>query len=287
MSDLCRKQGGYTILELTMSILLTGILLVGSISVMESSLDENRFESTLKRMEEIRNALIGDPNILKDGVRASFGIVGDIGALPASSSEYGLAVLKTKPSSYQDWKMRPQLAIASGWNGSYLSSSETALNYFKDAWNNPYSYTVTVDGGATLISYGADGIEGGDGFKQDIRISIPANLVKTTVSGSILNVGRTFEGVATVTIIYPDGKGFLTSTIRNIAPCDLGFFSFSNVIPFGVRALQISVVDPHFPKKTMNVVFSIDKANYVIPSNLLDINMPPSTDLSSYGCVQP
>ena len=50
-----------------------------------------------------------------------------------------------------------------GWTGPYLQKESQLL----DPWDNPYEY-IPYQGGYDLISFGADGAEGGTGFDADI-----------------------------------------------------------------------------------------------------------------------
>jgi len=56
-----------------------------------------------------------------------------------------------------------------GWDGPYIEGSYM----LKDAWNRDFVYQLdpTGDGGFTIISYGADGKEGGEGLDADLRSS--------------------------------------------------------------------------------------------------------------------
>jgi general secretion pathway protein G len=47
---------------------------------------------------------------------------------------------------------------------SFLDSKELPL----DPWNNPYDYTLNSDGTFVIVSYGADGTEGGTDMNADI-----------------------------------------------------------------------------------------------------------------------
>jgi general secretion pathway protein G len=47
---------------------------------------------------------------------------------------------------------------------SFLDSKELPL----DPWNNPYDYTLNSDGSFVIVSYGADGTEGGTDMNADI-----------------------------------------------------------------------------------------------------------------------
>jgi general secretion pathway protein G len=75
----------------------------------------------------------------------------DVGIFPGTDE--GLQALRTKPSS------------ATKWDGPYLPK-EIPM----DPWGNPYRYKFPGEHGdePDIISYGADGREGGDGENADI-----------------------------------------------------------------------------------------------------------------------
>lgn len=69
------------------------------------------------------------------------------------TGQEGLKVLRTKPDSTDRWK------------GPYLKKEIP-----EDPWGSPYVYrSPGRNGGYEIISYGADGREGGDGDNQDIN----------------------------------------------------------------------------------------------------------------------
>ena len=74
----------------------------------------------------------------------------DVGRYP--TTEEGLKALREKPSG------------ADNWQGPYLPK-EIPL----DPWGKPYIYKCPGDNGEfDIISYGLDGVEGGDGENQDV-----------------------------------------------------------------------------------------------------------------------
>ena len=74
----------------------------------------------------------------------------DTGRYP--TSEEGLKALREKPSSGDNW------------NGPYLPKEIP-----NDPWKRPYVYKCPGDhGDYDLISYGADGVEGGEGEAEDV-----------------------------------------------------------------------------------------------------------------------
>ena len=76
----------------------------------------------------------------------------DVGRYP--STEQGLAALMQAPGE-----------VAEYWHGPYLNK-ELPL----DPWRNPYQYRFPADNlqGLALYSFGADGVEGGEGDNADI-----------------------------------------------------------------------------------------------------------------------
>ncbi len=73
------------------------------------------------------------------------------------STEQGLQALVEKPTTGR---------IPKNWReGGYLESKQIPL----DPWGNPYVYiSPGLHGDYDIISYGADGKEGGEGFDADI-----------------------------------------------------------------------------------------------------------------------
>ena len=75
----------------------------------------------------------------------------DAGRFP--TTEEGLNALVAKPGS------------VSGWNGPYIKGGLPS-----DPWGKPYSYTSpAANGGVEILTFGADGVAGGDGENADIR----------------------------------------------------------------------------------------------------------------------
>jgi len=73
----------------------------------------------------------------------------DVGRFP--SSEEGLNALVNKPGN------------AAGWNGPYLKGGVPT-----DPWGKPYQYALN-GGVVEIVSFGADGVAGGEGENADVR----------------------------------------------------------------------------------------------------------------------
>ena len=74
----------------------------------------------------------------------------------------------TYPSTDQGLEsliMRPEVGnIPKNWQGPYLNSNSVPM----DGWKNPFVYNSTGSRGLTIISLGADGLEGGSELDADI-----------------------------------------------------------------------------------------------------------------------
>ncbi len=134
-----RKNKAFTLVELLVVILI--------ISMLAAFVAPRMFKGLGKAKRDIARAKMA---IIEDAL-ARFYI--DCGRYPDDSE--GLEVLIIAPADLEE-----------KWNGRYLKPSE--LN---DPWDNPYIYVADGEynpGSYDLISYGADGQEGGEGDDEDV-----------------------------------------------------------------------------------------------------------------------
>ena len=130
------RQAGFTLIELLVVLVIVGLLaaLVGP--VLFQRISPAKETSARSQIESFATAL------------DSFLI--DTGQYP--TTEQGLASLRGNPG-------------LPGWNGPYLSK-EIPL----DPWGNQFIYRAPGrSGGYEIISYGADGLEGGTNDAADIE----------------------------------------------------------------------------------------------------------------------
>jgi general secretion pathway protein G len=133
------RRGGFTLVELLVVILI--------ISMLAAFVAPRMFRGLGKAKRDIARAKMA---IIEDSL-ARFYI--HCGRYPTDSE--GLEVLLVAPADVED-----------KWNGPYLKRSEML-----DPWDNPYIYVsegVYNPGSFDLISFGADGQEGGEGDNVDI-----------------------------------------------------------------------------------------------------------------------
>jgi general secretion pathway protein G len=133
-----RIPRGFTLLELVMVLVIIGVILAMVGPRVFNSLGRANSERAKVQIEQLGSAL----ELYKL----------DTGRYP--STQEGLGALMTAPSGIANW------------NGPYLKDAKQ----LKDPWSRDFTYRSPGDKGAyDLITFGADGKEGGDGENRDIR----------------------------------------------------------------------------------------------------------------------
>ncbi|MCP4584290.1 MAG: type II secretion system protein [candidate division Zixibacteria bacterium] len=210
-----RQRNGFTLIEMVLVIVIMGIISTIAMKSLQSSTEQRRFDATTEEMEVLARAIVGDERLVSGGVRADFGYVGDVGALPSSLDD-----LIANPGGYATWK------------GPYfrVDFSEHTDDHQRDAWNELYTYT----GGVTIASSG-----GGSAITRELANSVN-DLTLNTINGIVrdnrLSPPGDSASSVTITIRYPNGSGATTSA--SATPSNSGEFSFSSLIPIGIHAIE-------------------------------------------------
>lgn len=133
---LSSRRGGFTLLELLVVMVIIG-LLAGYVGPKYfSQIGKSEIKAARAQIDALGKAL--------DQYRL------DVGTYP--STEQGLATLVVRPPN------------ESRWDGPYLQKAAPV-----DPWGNPYVFVMPGDHGEyDLVSYGKDGMPGGDGEAGDI-----------------------------------------------------------------------------------------------------------------------
>jgi general secretion pathway protein G len=135
-----RRETGFTLIELLVVILI--------ISMLAGFVAPNVFKRLSKAKKDLARPRMA---IIENAVQR-FQL--DCGRLP-DESEGGLEALLIAPPDLEEQ-----------WNGPYLKQSQLL-----DPWGNPYLYVSEGQynlGSFDLVSYGADGQEGGEDDNADI-----------------------------------------------------------------------------------------------------------------------
>lgn len=139
MAPMKRKNEAFTIVELLVVILIISMLAAFVAPRMFRGLGKAKCDIAKAKMATIENAL------------GRFFV--DCGRYPDDSE--ALEVLLEAPEDVEE-----------KWRGPYLKRSELL-----DPWENPYQYRQQGEvnpGSFDLVSFGADGLEGGEGDDEDI-----------------------------------------------------------------------------------------------------------------------
>jgi general secretion pathway protein G len=134
-----KSSKGFTLVEIMAVIIIIGLLAaIGAMNFLGQT-DKARVTTTKANLKMLHNSV------------AQFKM--DTGRYP--TQEEGLSVLITAPSDVKNYQP-----------GGYIDS--TALP--KDAWGNDFIYVDHPESGKpyVIMSYGADGQEGGENFDKDL-----------------------------------------------------------------------------------------------------------------------
>ena len=131
-----QRERGFTLFELLVVITILGLLAALVAPKFFGKVSEAKQKTAKAQIEMFGTAL--------DTFRL------DVGRYP--TMEEGLKALREKPSG------------AEGWQGPYLPKELPV-----DPWNKPYVYKCPGDhGDYDLLTYGLDGVEGGEGENMDV-----------------------------------------------------------------------------------------------------------------------
>lgn len=164
-------QDGFTLLELLLVVAILSSLALAATTFVENADDQERFEATRQRLEGIRRAVVGYPNLNAGGEAVIGGFAADMGRLPknlnelfvggyCSNSAYisqtdcqsngatwmadpAFNVVGTCSDSTQTTKNNCESGGAvwvesgAGWRGPYLSAMpESGGMIYRDGWGN-------------------------------------------------------------------------------------------------------------------------------------------------------
>lgn len=206
---------GFTLIEMTIAIVVAGILATVALRSMLSVYSGAKVEETKQELETLSYAIAGNPGVINNGERSDFGYIGDVGALPAN-----LDALYSNPGGYTTWK------------GPYVANKFSSLtdDYKRDAWGNLYTYA----GGLTITS-----TSDGNIIRQ--LANSTAELLRNSLAGSVVDIDGTPPGLIyrdsiTVTLVQPDGSGALRTRAKTVDAA--GYFSFDS-IPIGNQSMTV------------------------------------------------
>jgi prepilin-type N-terminal cleavage/methylation domain-containing protein len=170
------KKNAFTLIEVMVVMAIISILAGMLMPVAWRFWESEEIATTRQRLEDLKLAMVGNRNLIQDGIRRSYGFVGDNGELPFGNmtAAGGLKYLANKPpSGYPKW------------SGSYMKGGFDPSTYTIDAWGRTFTYTPNHYPGTEpfryvsgeIRSYGPNGIPNDD---DDIFVTIEEKEVTPT-----------------------------------------------------------------------------------------------------------
>lgn len=216
MTHLLPREQGFSLIEMTIVIVVIGILAGVAMQSMKAMVEDTRQVKTEREMEMLAKAIVGDPALVSNGERSDFGYVGNIGSFPPN-----LEALISNPGSYTTW------------DGPYVPSgfSQDTLGLKTDEWGQLYTYT----GGLTITSTGS-----GSTIIKKIA-DTTSDYLLNTLNGTIKDAndslpGSVYKDSVDIKITIPNGSG--STVTKTYHPDSIGAFTLDS-IPVGQHELRI------------------------------------------------
>lgn len=133
------KRSGFSMIELMAVLVIMGLLMTVAMGKFIGQIDKAKVKTTKANLVLLRNAIINYRM--------------DTGSYP--EEDPGLYALVDQPPDEEDWQP-----------GGYLESTDIPL----DGWKNDFLFVrdPEPDQPFVIISFGADGEEGGEGYDTDL-----------------------------------------------------------------------------------------------------------------------
>ncbi len=213
------RQAGFSLIELTIVIVVIGIMATIVMQSMAPLVEDSRRTKTEREMKMLAEAIVGNASITTDGKRSDFGYVGDFGAFPTN-----LQALYQNPGGYATW------------DGPYIDPgfAQDSTGFKTDEWGTLYQYS----GGITITSIGS----GSTITKKiaDATSDYLLNSLNATIGDAYGGVpGTTYDDSVDIVITIPNGSG--TTTTKTYHPDSTGTFTLDS-LPVGQHELRIIYV---------------------------------------------
>jgi type II secretory pathway pseudopilin PulG len=152
----------FTLLEVLLVVLIMGLMASTLLLVVENSEDQQRYDESKRRLQQIKKAITGPESFTTNGPPILAGYIADTGQLP---------------DTVNDLLEAPDPAVP-GWNGPYLTSldqdsSENII--FWDGWGNEFVIVINSNV-MTITSKGKNNESDVSDSDYDRDLSIKINL---------------------------------------------------------------------------------------------------------------
>jgi general secretion pathway protein G len=199
------RRRGFSLIEVIVVIAVISILAAMAVPYAAKLIDQSKEEATKKEMEELSNAIMGDPKI------PTGGFYGDVGRLPNNLDQLYNRIAPPLPAPPQGPPGGGTLGVKVGWYGPYINTGYAPLGYQTDAWGRPYAYSPIGAQAGQIRSQGPDGALG---TADDILY--PSNPLTVTTGRLTVNlfVWDNSTGVFVANPQTTSGFPAMTSAVR-------------------------------------------------------------------------
>lgn len=129
-------QAGFSLLEMLVALAILSAAAYVALDTVESDTGQTRYQITENRLEKIRRAIVGNPDLVLNGSPVVSGYVADVGRLPECLEQLVAMVECDGTGTYTPPAYEPNAApgLGKGWRGPYLTTEPTGIG---DGWGTP------------------------------------------------------------------------------------------------------------------------------------------------------
>lgn len=265
------KKNAFTLIEVMVVMAIISILAGMLMPVAWRFWESEEIATTRQRMKDLKIAMIGDRNLVQNGVRTHYGFVGDFGTLPFSNiSSCAFNYL------YSNTNMALPRFNPDNWSGSYLPSSSDLNNYAADAWGKPIQCANKKFQDGRFVEVTLTSVAPSGEVLEEV-ISINDVIPTKQVTGNVYPPAfHSISSGASLKIKFSPGKpgSFLDmSTCKQLN----GVSNYEAELPYEIPIGKVNVelrVTNNTNAKNCSTPTAVNKFNYFVHDNQTVIKMP-------------